>query len=54
MQELNPDKPLSNEAACVHYESIDATKEDRVQMQKLNYQKMFVKDELEIDDKQIT
>lgn len=30
--EMDPEKPLSNEAACVHYEQIDATKEDRVLM----------------------
>ena len=28
------DRPLSNEAACVHYEQIDPTIEDRVLMQK--------------------
>lgn len=49
--EMDPDKPLSNEAACVHYEQIDSTKEDKILMQKHNNQRMFAKDELEIDDK---
>eukprot|EP00347_Sterkiella_histriomuscorum_P021796 403332737 len=52
--DMDPEKPLSNEAACVHYDQIDPSKEDRLLMQKHNYQRMFSKDELEIDDKQIT
>jgi hypothetical protein len=42
---------LSNEAACTHFEEIDPFNEDRVLLEKSNVQKMFVKDELEIDDK---
>ena len=45
----DPDLPLSHEAACVHYELLGAEADP-----KANHERMLAKDELEIDDKQIT
>jgi hypothetical protein len=48
--EYNPDFPLSDEAAVLHHERISHPITDC----KANYQRMYRKDDMEVDDKQPT